>query len=111
MLLWVPLSRSGSEPHAAMALESPDSDGRLRVIGCSTKTYSPEKLVELPSDSDRPNGHPRTKLKRRTFAVADWIEDISVSDVCEIKGIVPPTTIDRIWDKIRKYSPATSKPN
>jgi hypothetical protein len=86
-----------------MALNSPNSDGRLTVVACSTQSCDPALEVQLPWD---PKGHPMTKLKKRTFATVDWIEEISVSDVCEIKGIIPPTTLDRIWDKIRTLSPS-----
>jgi hypothetical protein len=63
--------------------------------------------VELPSD---PNGHPRTRLRQRTFATVDWIEEISVSDVREIKGAIPATTLEQIVDRIRKTFPTLMKP-
>jgi mRNA-degrading endonuclease toxin of MazEF toxin-antitoxin module len=102
-ILWVCLRRGRGKERPAVALNSPNSDGRLTIVACSTQSYDRALEVELPSD---PKRHPMTKLKKCTFAIVDWIEEISVSDVCEIKGIIPPTTLDRIWDKIRTLSPS-----
>lgn len=101
-ILLIPLVRSGPEPHAALALNAPNAEGNFQVVGCSTKTYEPDHLIELPSDAVRPGGHPRTKLKKRTFAVCDWIENVSVSHVQAVKGVVPSTVYERILDKIRE---------
>jgi len=83
-----------------MAMNAPDTDGRFQVIGCSTKNYTADRLIKLPSDPNRPKGHPRTKLKRDTYAVCDWPDDVSVADVCSVKGYVPQTVYERIVDKI-----------
>jgi hypothetical protein len=93
-----------------MALNDPDVDGNVQVVGCSTKTYTPEKLEELPSDPDRPQGHPRTRLRKPTFAVGDWIEDVSASTVCAVKGFVPSSVYDRVWDKVLQFRPDLTKP-
>ena len=109
-VLWVPLQRGGDLPRPAVALSAPNSEGRFTVVAGSRQSYDPDLEVELPSDPNRPNGHPRTRLKQRTFATVDWIEEISVSDVCEIKGAIPATTLEQIWDKIRQTPPTPSKP-
>ena len=98
----MPLERSGPEPHLAMAIDAPDIDGHFQVVGCSTKTYTPDWLIRLPSDPHRPKGHPRTKLRRDTYAVCDWTDDVSVADVFSIKGYVPQTVYERIVDKINE---------
>ena len=101
-LIFVPLQRSGPEPHLAMALNAPDADGHFQLVGCSTKCYTPDWLIKLPSDPNLPNGHPRTKLKKDTWAVCDWTDDVSVADVCSTKGHVPPTVYERVVDKINE---------
>jgi hypothetical protein len=86
-----------------MATEAPDENGQFEVVGCSTKTHDPDALVKLPSDPDLPHGHPRTKLKRDTYAVGNWIEVVCINDITGCKGHVPPSVYDRILDKIQKY--------
>jgi hypothetical protein len=103
-ILWAPFPRGGPDPRPAVALSAPRSDGKFSVIVCSTQVYDPDELVELPSVPI--TGHPRTKLKERTFAVANWIETLSLSDQFEIKGAVPSTTLKKILEKIRQYSRA-----
>jgi hypothetical protein len=84
-----------------MALDEPDKDGTVEVLGCSTKTYTPDWIVPLPCDELRPNGHPRTKLRKPSFAVCDWVETVLASR-CSVKGYVPSSTCERIIVKMNE---------
>lgn len=106
-IVWVELHRGGNKKRPAVALSSPGPSGLFKIIVGSRISYDPDIEVELPSN---PNGHPRTKLRERTFVSSDWTETISISDVIENRGAVPPTTLDRIWDLIFKNSQIAPKP-
>jgi mRNA-degrading endonuclease toxin of MazEF toxin-antitoxin module len=108
-ILWVRLRRGGNKERPAVVLSAPNSDGWLTVVVASTQSHDQNREVELPSDANR---HPRTKLRKRTFVDIDWVERIriSVDNVPEVKGFVPSTTLERIWDKIREASPTPPEP-
>ena len=107
IIVWVELHRGGNKKRPAVVLSYPGPSGLFKVIVGSRLSYDPDVEVELPSD---PKGHPRTKLRERTFVSSDWIETVSRSDVLEIHGAVPETTLDRIWDVIFKNPRSAPKP-
>jgi hypothetical protein len=85
-------------------LNAPNADGRFFVVGCTTQcTDDPNKELELPWKDDR---HPLTKLRKRTVAVLDWIEEIRLSDVCEVKGCLPSSVLVELRKRmIRDFPP------
>ena len=85
-----------------MATDAPDAAGHFEVVGCSTKTYTPDRLIKLPSNPMYQMGTQEPELKRDTYAVCDWPEDVLVGNVCAIKGHVPQTVYERIVDKINE---------
>ena len=105
-VLWIVLGPRGNyEPHPAVAINSPDSEGYFYIVGGSTKhALDRSTEVELPWSS--PVRHPLTKLKRQTFADANWIVKIHEDDVLENRGQVPPSCLVEIQNRIRKINPS-----
>lgn len=100
-IVWMPFARGGPDPRPAVIVTAPSSDGTVKAIVCSCQSsYDQDALVELPSDPVRCGGHPRTRLRNRTFAVTTWQETIPVSSLPKVEGVVPSSTFERILDKI-----------
>ena len=56
-----------------------------------------ESQVALPF---HPSGNTRTKLRRPTVAVCDWIVRIKKADILQVAGIVPPGPLTEIMEKV-----------
>lgn len=108
MVVWVKLHRGGEKKRPAVVLSSLSPLGLFKVIAGSTGTYNPAIEVELPFD---PGGHSITRLTKRTFVSADWIETISVSDILEKHGLVPPRIMEKIWDIVASQDKSAPKPH
>jgi len=104
-IIWMPFARGGPYPRPAVIVTNPRSDETVKVVVCSCQsTYDQDALVELPYDPMRLGGHPKTRLKKRTFAVTTWQETIHISSLPKIEGVVPASIFERILDKIGKIS-------
>jgi mRNA-degrading endonuclease toxin of MazEF toxin-antitoxin module len=102
-ILWVCLRRGQRKKRPAVAISTPDSDGDLFVIGCTTNcTGDTNTEIELPWKADR---HPLTKLKKPTVAVLNWIERLSTNDIREIGGRLPPSKWLELEQRIRSTRP------
>jgi hypothetical protein len=100
-IIWVRLGpRGGFKKRPAVALSSPDSDGTFHaVVGTTTLINDPAREIELPWSQD---GRCVTKLKKAAVVDTQWIEELSVGDVLQIGGIVPPSVFVTIQDAIRQ---------
>ena len=106
-IVWatIPDSRGlAQERHPAVVITPTDDivdGGTIWVVGVSTKSHlSPEAdRTELQYD---PSGRCRTKLKRRSWAVSTWLEEITAADVESYAGIVSDEVMDEIVGKIPK---------
>lgn len=101
-IVWVSLGpRGGYKDRPAVAINNPDSDGNLFVIVCTTQLgrEPPEMEVELPSSA--PIRHSLTKLKKRTVALLNWTEEVSVSSIREVGGDCPGPILLDIKQKLR----------
>lgn len=76
-----------------------DAGGPLRVAAITTRLPDPlpDDHVLLPWD---PQGKARSGLKRRCAAVASWLAEISVGDVKENVGILPPQVIRELISRV-----------
>lgn len=76
----------------------------VRVAAITTRLTSPlpDDHVLLPW---QPEGKVRTGLRRKCAAVATWLAEISIGDVQEVVGILPPATITELLAKIAALSP------
>lgn len=71
------------------------------VVAATTRINEPlpEEYVDLPW---HPRGAVRTKLRKRTAAVCNWLLTITEGDVREFGGIVPPDTMTEIVRKVNE---------
>lgn len=75
------------------------TDKPVRVVAITTRLLSPlpDDHVILPWERE---GKARSGLRRRCAAVATWQAEISVGDVRQVVGILPPTVIRELLGKI-----------
>lgn len=102
---------NGSPKDRAVVVISPTADitpeGSVRVIGISSDLSKlPPEHVKLPWDAQ---GKDPSGLKRDCAAVVSWQADISVSDVKEVVGVLPPEVFKNLLDKVAT-SPALWPP-
>jgi hypothetical protein len=78
------------------------------VVASNTAFYKeprPDSYIEIPY---HPQGMVRTRLRKPTVAICEWIAKIDKSraEAAEAGGIVPPRVLKAIIDKVREiYEP------
>ena len=98
-IVWIIDNRGGNKKRPAVVLSQPDSDGNVNVIVGTTQAIGSKTEIELPFFNS-PNGHPKTKLKKRTVVNVDWQETIPDFNILEIGGWTPLVTMKKILDAI-----------
>lgn len=109
-ILWVELSPRGQgKKRPAVALATPDHDNYIYIVvgSASGEPSDPSRAFELPWD---PQGHCRTKLRKRTVLDLGWRERISVDDVIRVGGILPGPALAALQEQIRTIAALISKP-
>lgn len=76
----------------------------VRVVAVTTRlpTPLPDDHVLLPWD---PQGKARSGLRRRSAAVAGWQAVISLADVQQVMGVLPPAVIHELLAKVAATMP------
>jgi mRNA-degrading endonuclease toxin of MazEF toxin-antitoxin module len=79
----------------------------VRVVAITTRLPNtlPDDHVLLPWDRQ---GKARSGLRRRCAAVASWQAEISVDDIQQVVGILPPAVIGELLAKVAATLPAPS---
>ena len=104
-IVWVVIPDSRGltrERHPAIILSSNDRisvGGRVWLVGISTKfNLAPEEVrTEMQYD---PRGNCRSGLREQCWAVSTWLVELRVGDIEKYAGLVAPTTMVEIVDKI-----------
>jgi len=114
-IIWATFrGRKGIELHPAVVLtptnqlpdsDDPDVDDSARlidIIGASSSypTKVPPEAVELPWHRD---GHPYTKLHKRTAAFIGWYDSIALRDIRGYGGDVPQDKLKKILQRTDEY--------
>jgi hypothetical protein len=88
----------GRKLRPAVVIDMVDADSFLAVAGSTSFPEPlPNECVLLPW---HPEGKVKTKLKRKTVAVCNWMVKLGVAEVREIGGFVPPEIMKAILEKI-----------
>jgi mRNA-degrading endonuclease toxin of MazEF toxin-antitoxin module len=77
----------------------------LRVVAITTRLPNPlpDDHVLLPGDRQ---GKARSGLRRPCAAVATWQAEVPVCDIHEVVGVLPPTTIRELLEKVASPLPS-----
>lgn len=67
----------------------------------SQKSPRPDSYVEVPH---QPEGKVRTRLRKPTVAVCQWLEEFEKDDLLagDVSGVVPPSCLKHILMKVRE---------
>ena len=83
--------------------------GPIRVAAITTRlpVPLPHNYVLLPWD---PQGRARSGLRKKCAAVANWLAELSLNDVRQAVGILPPAVIAELLSKIAAASAPPAAP-
>lgn len=76
----------------------PGSPIQCVAITTSFPEPPPREYVELPWF---PGRHPATQLSRRSAAVCNWLVELSLDQVQDVKGFVPTKVMLQIVERVR----------
>ena len=119
MPLRLPSVRQGSIPWASV--RSPNGQIKTRpivvitatdeivldgpIVGVAVSTLVsvpvPDEHIELPW---QPQGHPATRLRRRSVAVCNWLVEVHFSELEPTEAYVPSKTMLRIIETVRRLN-------
>jgi hypothetical protein len=104
-IVWAEISDSrGNRKLRPAVIVTPTKDlktgGTIDILAVTTQVPDPpqNEFVVLPW---HPQGHVRTKLRRKCAVVTTWKATISVNDIHDTAGVLPTATIGRIVEMIR----------
>lgn len=92
------------EPHPAVIItptDDIDPAGTVWVVGVSTKHHLASEEFRTPLQFD-PTGRCRTKLRRASWAVSNWLAEVDLSSIEaeHYAGVVPEIVMQEIVRKI-----------
>lgn len=115
-IVWARVSdpRGGNEKERPIVIISSmhDIEHHNDVVAVAASTSSalqdpiPENCVSLPY---HPQGNTRTKLRRPTVAVCNWLLVVPKSAILEVAGIVPPHVLATIIEKVNSLTSKSEK--
>ena len=79
--------------------EDIDLHAALEVMAITTSFPSPALAnhIELPW---HPQGKTRTRLRRRSAAVVNWLDEVNTDEILELQGDVPPALMLQILERL-----------
>jgi hypothetical protein len=83
----------------AVIVSAADDADTLTVVAVTSRVPEilPDDHVLLPW---HPQGHPRTRLNRKSAAVCSWLSAIAASDILDVAGMVPGPELLEIVTKV-----------